>query len=122
MIPDDIPAAGEFLEAIRNATKMATDALVLAKANQEHNANKSRREVKYQVDDQVLLSSNHINLASQANQPTKKLQHHFIGPYHVVQKISDVAYKLDLPDSLKIHPVFHVSLLRPYKNPSTFPN
>jgi transposase InsO family protein len=66
-IPDDIPAAGEFLEAIRNATKIATDALVLAKANQERNANKSRREVIYQVDDQVLLSSNHINLASQAN-------------------------------------------------------
>jgi transposase InsO family protein len=40
-IPDDIPAANEFLDALTNSTKIATDALVLAKANQERNANKS---------------------------------------------------------------------------------
>ena len=49
-----------------NATKTMYDALILAKANQEKNANKSHRDVQFQVDDQVLLSSNHINLASQA--------------------------------------------------------
>jgi hypothetical protein len=40
-IPDDVPATAEFLEGLMNTTKMATDALVLAKANQERNANKS---------------------------------------------------------------------------------
>src|SRR5436309_1930411 len=83
MVPDVIPVVNEFLEALSNFTKIATDALVLAKANQECNTNKSRHEVVYQVDDQVLLATNHINLASQANQPIKKLQHHFIGPYHI---------------------------------------
>ena len=118
-IPDQVPATHDFLEAMSNATKTAYDALVLAKANQEKNANKSRRDVQFQVDDQVLLSSNHINLASQANRPSKKLQHHFIGPYRIIQKISPVAYKLDLPHTLKIHPVFHVSILRPYRHPDT---
>ena len=116
-LPDKIPAVAEFLEALSNTTKIAKDALVLAKANQERNANKARRDVKYEVGDQVLLSANHINLASQAKQPTKKLQHRFIGPYRIIQKVSAVAYKLDLPNSLKIHPVFHVSLLRPYLDP-----
>ena len=121
-IPDDTPAAKDFLEGLANSTKIATDALVLAKANQERNANKSRRDVTFQIGDQVLLSSNHINLASQALRPTKKLQHRFLGPYTITQKISPVAYKLQLPESLRIHPVFHVSLLRPYKDPSTFPD
>ena len=118
-IPDHIPATHDFLEEMSNATKIAHDALVLAKANQEKNANKSRRDVQFQIDDQVLLSSAHINLASQALRPSKKLQHRFIGPYKIIQKTSPVAYKLDLPDNLKIHPVFHVSILRPYRPPST---
>ena len=80
-IPDQVPAAHDFIEEISNATKIARDALALAKASQEKNANKSRRDVQFEIDDQVLLSSAHIHLASQANRPSKKLQHRFIGPY-----------------------------------------
>jgi transposase InsO family protein len=65
-IPDEIPATADFLQQMLNLTHQASDALVLAKANQEKNANRSCRDVDYQVGDQVLLSSNHINLASQA--------------------------------------------------------
>src|SRR4051812_10814739 len=65
-IPDHIPATHDFIEQISNATKIAHDALVLAKANQEKNANKSRRDVQFEINDEVLLSSTHIYLASQA--------------------------------------------------------
>jgi len=118
-IPDHIPAAQDFLEQITNSSKRARDALVEAKANQEKNANKSHCDVQFQIDDQVLLSSAHINLTSQAKHPSKKLQHQFIGPYHIIQKVSPVAYKLELPDTLKIHPIFHVSILCPYKSPES---
>src|SRR5690349_16382228 len=47
-IPDLDPATQDFLEEMSNATKIAHDALVLAKANQEKNANKSRRCVGVQ--------------------------------------------------------------------------
>src|SRR6267142_3048330 len=37
------------------------------------------------------------------------------GPFKVAAKILDIAYWLELPDTWKIHNVFHVSLLMPYK-------
>src|SRR3954462_4680359 len=92
-IPDMIPAATDFLETICNNTKIATDALTLPKATQEHHANKSWRDVSFQVSDCVLLSSNHIHLASQVAHPLKKLQPRFLGPYTITHIISPVAYK-----------------------------
>src|SRR5207253_2983180 len=72
--------------------------------------------------DQVLLSSSHIHLASQAQCPSWKLQARFIGPYTIIAKVSPIAYKLKLPPSLNIHLVFHISLLQAYTTPSTIPD
>ncbi|KAH7286341.1 hypothetical protein KP509_32G002100 [Ceratopteris richardii] len=43
-----------------------------------------------------------------------KLSPRFCGPWIVIKKISDVAYKLQLPANCEVHPIFHVSKLRPY--------
>ncbi|KAG0160244.1 hypothetical protein PDIDSM_7771 [Penicillium digitatum] len=44
---------------------------------------------------------------------TKKLDWKNLGPFKVLEAISAHAYKLELPASMKIHPVFNVSLLQP---------
>jgi hypothetical protein len=50
--------------------------------------------------------------------PSSKLDHKLIGPYTILEKVGTKAYKLDLPPTVRIHPVFHISLLEPVKNDS----
>ena len=38
----------------------------------------------------------------------------FKGPFSVIKKINEVTMEIDLPNKLRMHNVFHVSLLRPY--------
>ncbi|CAN4124986.1 unnamed protein product [Withania somnifera] len=44
-----------------------------------------------------------------------KLSPKYIGPYEILERVGDVAYRLALPPMLSaMHPLFHVSMLRRY--------
>ena len=68
-------------------------------------------EPTFKVGDKVWLSSKDISTA----RPSAKLDHKFLGPFKIIQKISDVTYRLDLPPTMDINNSFHVSRLEPYK-------
>ncbi|KAH7306901.1 hypothetical protein KP509_22G036400 [Ceratopteris richardii] len=82
-------------------------------------SNRSARKFKlrwfarmFQEGDRVFLQ---VPLGSSLTVGQKpKLSPRFCGPWTIIKKISDVAYKLQLPNNCKVHPVFHVSKLRPY--------
>lgn len=57
----------------------------------------------------VWLSSRHIR----TTRPSRKLDYKRLGRFKVLERVGTHAYKLDLPSTMKIHPVFHVSLLEP---------
>jgi len=117
----NVKTADEFMEHWNNNIVMAKDALIAAQERQTKYANQHRQHTEYKIGDRVLLSMRNINTPIDKRRPTRKLIPKFIGPYTVIDIISPTAYKLELPSTLRIHPVFHVSLLKQYhETPENF--
>src|SRR6185312_12551619 len=45
--------------------------------------------------------------------PSDKLDSEKIGPFRIKRNIKDISFELQLPPTMKVHPVFHISLLEP---------
>ena len=65
----------------------------------------------FEPGDHVWLLSKNIK----TTRPNKKLDYKKLGPYAISEAVGTHAYRLVVPDSFRAHPVFHVSLLEPYK-------
>ena len=112
------PQAQDFVQEMADTLRHAKAKLHEAHVRQAQQANKHRRELTFRIGDQVRLSTTNLQLPSTMS---KKLAAKYLGPFTVEKVISPVAYKLKLPQSLKIHPVFHVSLLQPWHKAHEFP-
>ena len=110
------PAAIEKLQQLKKDWDQANINLQHAKQQQTHYANKSRRDISFQLGDKVMLSTEHLNLKELKQ--TRKLLPKFIGPYEIIKVLSPLNYKLQLPLSLRIHNVFHISKLKLYRDGS----
>ena len=71
-------------------------------------ADRHRRDLSFAVGDRVWLSTRFLPVKGTA----RKLSALFAGPFSVVQKVGNVAYRLQLPVDWQIHDVFHVSQLK----------
>jgi hypothetical protein len=75
--------------------------------------------VKFQEGDEVWLNIKNFRLP-------EGLSHKFLGPYAgpfkmLEKKLSDI-YKLELPKNFRVHPTFHVFLLKPVSRDASRPN
>ena len=105
-------SAEKMIEELLETLKDAEANVERAQISQQEQANRHRRDVEFEEGQQVLLSTS--DLRFKATNTTPKLSSRWIGPFLIKRKISALAYELDLPSSLPIHPVFHISKLKPY--------
>ncbi|KAF7844751.1 Ty3/gypsy retrotransposon protein [Senna tora] len=96
----------EMLSIIKSNLQKAQDRM-------RAQANTKRRDLTFQVGDAALLRIQPYKQHSLAKRRYQKLAPRFFGPYEVLRRVGNVAYELKLPPSSKVHPIFHVSLLRP---------
>ncbi|MCO5600860.1 hypothetical protein L7F22_054977 [Adiantum nelumboides] len=113
---DKIFEADKYAQDMDEMYKKVKVALEKTQAKQKKAADRHRREVVFSLGDWVLLRFEKARLKKMKSKERlfPKLSMRYYGPFQVCDKISDVAYRLKLPKSWKIHNVFHVSLLRPY--------
>ena len=120
--PSTNPTATERVERLRSDLDRARSNIEKAQQRQSKYADQHRREVKFNVGDRVLLSTEHLRLVGD-DKRTPKFSCKFIGPFSIKRVVNDNAYELDLPAPMRIHPVLNANRLRAYRDgASDFPS
>jgi len=108
-------AVGKFVEKIKKIQEKAKAVLGKAQEEMKKFADKKREKgEEYRVGDLVLLSTKDLKWQMKGRR-LEKLTERFIGPYKVKGIISSNTIELELPKSIKIHPVVNVSRVWLYK-------
>ena len=89
--------------------KLIRDRLKVAQSRQKSYADSKRKEVVYEIGDRAYLRVSPL-LGVKRFGVKGKLAPRFVGPYRVLERMGEVAYKLELPEGQSgVHDVFHVS-------------
>jgi len=108
--------AERFAERMKKVQEEAKAALQKAQEDMKRYADRERGEVEeYRIGDLVLLSTKDLKY-QMVGRRMEKFTECFVGPYKVKTIISSNAIELDLPSTIKIHPVVNVSRVRRYKS------
>eukprot|EP00877_Chromochloris_zofingiensis_P011940 jgi/Chrzof1/69/Cz01g02140.t1 len=107
------PGAAEYTIGIQAALATAKKLLEAAQQRQKAFADQHRREEVFEINEKVLLNTKNLNIRAVGS---RKLWPKYIGPFPILEKIGKVAYKLELPSTMQVHPIFHVSLLKRYRD------
>jgi hypothetical protein len=108
------PAVNKFVGRWSEQLVKAKQCLQAAQQRQEQWANKHRQLApEFKPGDQVLLSMKHFKLYEGFK---VKLAPPYFGPFRVLECIGpcNLAYRLELPQHLRMHNVFYVSALQPH--------
>ena len=108
----NVQAVEERIEHQQQVLQLLKDNLTLVHNQMKQQAYQHCNEISFEVGDWVFLRLQPYKQVSlKQSKKDNKLSPKYYGPYKVLQKIGTMAYKLELPASSRVHPVFHVSCL-----------
>ncbi|KAF8761978.1 hypothetical protein RHS01_00172 [Rhizoctonia solani] len=111
-IPANVPEADAVADTLAQEWREAESALRMSK---ERMTRDKGIIPEYTVGKKVWLDGKNVELRTNSN----KLDPKRLGPFKITEKVSSHAYRLELPETLKIHNVFYVGLLsRSHESPS----
>ena len=104
----------DYIQETTEKIKLIKQHLLTAQTRQRNYADRRRRPLEFMVGDFVFLKVS-PRKGVQRFGKSGKLAPRFVGPFEILERIGEVAYKVALPPQLSnIHNVFHVSMLRKY--------
>jgi hypothetical protein len=107
-VSTEAPEVSEYITALNNLHAELRAEIAYTQAAHAEQANKTHYpDPVLELGDRVWLHRKHVK----TTQPSGKLDYKLIGPYTILERVGSRAYKLDLPPSIQLHPVFHISLL-----------
>jgi hypothetical protein len=110
--------APEIAEQLANRDQLLAKLkmnLLRAQQTMKTQVDRKRHDVTMQVGDEVLVKLQPYRQNSAVLRKNQKLSMKYFGPFKIIAKVGTIAYKLQLPSTARIHPVFHVSQLKVFK-------
>ncbi|KAK2981075.1 hypothetical protein RJ640_012030 [Escallonia rubra] len=117
------PRAISFSEEWRQNIDLAHSYLEKAARRMKKHADKNRRSQEFNVGEKVMVKLLPQDRKFLRGRDSRLLQK-YEGPLTIVKKIGKMAYKVDPPNwwSRQLHPVFHVSMLKPFYEDTADPS
>ena len=104
----------DMVDVIMEAIKVIRQRMKTTQSRQKSYADKRRRPLEFEIGSKVFLRISPIKAVTRFRK-RGKLNPRFIGPFEILERVGKVSYRLALPPSmLRVHDVFHVSMLRKY--------
>jgi hypothetical protein len=108
-----VQAVEDHIEHQQEVLQLLKDNLVITQNRMKQQAYQHHSEREFEVGDWVFLRLQpYKQMSLKQQKKDNKLAPKYYGPYKVLQRIGSMAYKLELPPSSHVHPVFHVSFLK----------